>query len=181
MNSSRTPKPHLRLLSTALTGAAVLVGSSSQASASASHEIPSALVITKSSNRNQVNYAVVVDDACAPTGPSPVRVYWRMLEHGVNATEPLQADEQRAFGIVRQGNEGGVVNLLLKGMPGRAITIRTARAANGTCSASATMTIAGVAAHIEKVHVQQSLFGVDYVLLAGRSAAGGPVTERVTP
>jgi hypothetical protein len=42
------------------------------------------------------------------------------------------------------------------------------------------MTIAGVTAKVAQVHVQQKLFGVDYVLLTGWSN-GALVSERLSP
>jgi hypothetical protein len=166
-----------RILSAALPGGAVVAGLSG--TASASQAVPSALVITKSSNKNQVHYAVQVDDACVPDGPSPVYPYWRMLERGTGATEPLASDELRAFGVERQSVDRGGVHVVLRGMPARAIDIRTWRAADGTCASSASMTIAGVPARVANVYVRQKLFGIDYVLLTGWTPGGGVVRERI--
>src|SRR6201999_1856719 len=110
-----------------------LVALASTATAATAGEIPDALVITKSSNKNQVNYAVHVDDACTPVGAEPVRPYWRMLEHGAGAIEDLRADEARVLGIARQAIESDGVSLALRGMPQRPITIRTWRQATGAC------------------------------------------------
>jgi hypothetical protein len=180
------PSTLMRTLSAALPGGIVAVALGGTAAAATAAEIPDALVITKSSNKNQVNYAVEVDDACAPAGPSPVRAYWRMLERGVNATEPLRDDEARAFGIERQaidraGGGAAGVDVVLRGMPARAITIRTWRSPAGTCASSVNMTIAGVPARVANVHVQQTLFGVAYVLLTGYSPSGALIRERVAP
>jgi hypothetical protein len=171
------------ILLSLLPGAAFAVASSgASAATSQGGEIPDALVITKSSNKNQVNYAVRVDDSCAPVSGSSVRPYWRMLERGRDATEPLRSDELRAFGIVRQDADANGVNLLIRGLPARSIRIRTWRAADGTCAASASTTIAGVPARVANVHVQQKLFGVDYVLLTGWAADGGTIVhERLSP
>jgi hypothetical protein len=158
-----------------------MVGLAGSASASQSAEIPDALVITKSSNKNQVNYAVQVNEACVPAGPSPVRPYWRMLERGAAATEPLAEAELRAFGIVRQNIGADGVDLVLRGMPERAISIRTWRKPDGACASAVNMTIAGVPARVANVHVQQKLFGVDYVLVTGWSPAGAVVREKIAP
>jgi hypothetical protein len=180
-----------RSLSAILPGGIVAVGLAAAATASAepitglTAEIPDALVITKSSNKNQVNYAVEVDAACAPKGPAPVRAYWRMLEHGAGATEPLREDEARAFGIARQAVHPGPgsqdIDVVLRGMPARALTIRTWRSPAGTCASSVNMTIAGVPARVANVYVQQTLFGVAYVLLTGYSPTGAVLRERVDP
>jgi Domain of unknown function (DUF4833) len=170
-----------RVLSAALPGSVLMVGLSATASAAApAAEIPDALVITKSSNKNQVNYAVQVNAACVPAGRSPVRPYWRMLERSSNATEPLVESELRAFGVERQNIGAGSVNVVLRGMPARAITIRTWRAPDGTCTSSANMTIAGVPARVTNVYVRQKLFGVDYVQLTGSTSGGEVVSERIS-
>jgi hypothetical protein len=150
------------------------------ASATQLFELPSVLVIDKSSNRNQVHYAALVDDACMPAGPSPVRPYWRMIERGPLATEPLLDSEQRVLGLERQAVVGDSIQLALRGIPTRTITVRVSRAPDGRCSASAETTIAGVPARVASVHVQQKLLGVDYVLLTGWSQDGAVVRERVS-
>jgi hypothetical protein len=170
-----------RVLAVALPGGAFVAGLSSVASAgSRTAEIPSALVITKSSNKNQVNYAVQVDEGCVPAGRAPVRPYWRMLEHSADATEPLVGSELRAFGVERQNIDAGRIDMVLRGMPARSITIRTWRGPDGKCTSSANMTIAGVAARVTNVYVRQKLFGVDYVEVTGSTPSGELVRERLS-
>jgi hypothetical protein len=149
-------------------------------SAAQSAEIPSALSIAKSSNKNQVHYAVQVDDACVPAGAAPVRAYWRMLEKSADATEPLARHEERAFGIERQDVDRDAVRITLRGLPGRVITIHTERGASGACAAMASTTIGGVAARISSVFVKIKLFGVDYVQLTGTTNDGSVVKERLS-
>lgn len=170
-----------RILSVALPGGALIAGSSGVANASSRPaEIPSALVITKSGNRNQVNYAVRVDEACMPSGQAPVRPYWRMLERSAEATEPLVDAELRAFGVQRQNIDAAGVSVVLRGIPSRSITIRTWRGPDGQCTSSANMTIAGVAARVTNVFVRQKLFGVDYVEVTGSTPGGELVRERLS-
>jgi hypothetical protein len=154
---------------------------SSSASAAQLHELPSILVIAKSSNRNQVRYAALVDETCAPAGQSPVRPYWLMLERGPDATEPLQPREERILGVAHQQVSGDTVQFELRGMTARAFTVHTARTSDGQCASWVGTTIAGVPAHVTGVFAKQSLFGVDYVLLTGRSDDGKVVSERVSP
>lgn len=176
-----TAKPRLNrcLWSLALAGLTLLLLSAS-ARAAGPFELPSVLAIAKSSNRNQVNYAVEVDEACTPTGNPPVRAYWRMVERGPLATEPLSEREQRVLGIDRQGIAGNRVQFALRGMRDRVITVETQRASDGQCTASAEMTIAGVPARVASVYVQQRLFGIAYVLVTGWSEAGSLVRERLS-
>lgn len=168
------------LLAATLAATAV-TGFASRASAGQVSELAGALVITKSSNRNQVEYAVQVDGACAPAGPAPVRPYWRMLERGPSAIEPLGGGEQRVLGVGRQDVAGRLVRLTLRGMPSRAIMIETERGADGQCSSKAQTTIAGVPARLAAVYVQERLFGIEYVLLSGWAEDGTSVRERIVP
>jgi hypothetical protein len=144
-------------------------------------ELPSVLVITKSSNKNQVHYAARVDDTCAPAGKSPVRPYWLMLERGPGVIEPLSEGEQRVLGLEHQEVTPESVQFALRGMPARTFTVHTSRAADGRCASWIEATIDGVPARVASVFVQQKLFGVDYVLLSGVSEAGATVCERVRP
>lgn len=153
--------------------------SAPQSRASVSSEISSALAIAKSSNKNQVHYAVEVDGACAPMGAAPVRPYWRMLEKSPDATEPLGGMEQRAFGIARQDVSGDDVRIALRALPARPITIHTVRGADGKCSSTATAIIDGAPARIDNVYVKTKLFGVDYVQLTGVATDGHVVRERL--
>lgn len=154
--------------------------SAPQSHASVTSEISSALAIAKSSNKNQVHYAVQVDDACAPSGASPVRPYWRMFEKSADATEPLGGMEQRAFGIARQDVSGDDVRIALRALPARPITIHTVRGADGKCTSTASATINGAPARIDSVYVKTKLFGVDYVQLTGVAKDGSVVRERLS-
>jgi hypothetical protein len=99
------------------------------ASAAGLTELPDALTITKSSNRNEVQYSVQVDEACAPSGSAPVRPYWRMLELGPVATAPLTDAELNVLGVDYQEVDGNRIQLTLKGFPGRKMAIETQRGA----------------------------------------------------
>jgi len=160
--------------------AAAFAFSAPSSHASTSAEISSALAIAKSSNKNQVHYAVQVDDACAPTSGAPVRPYWRMFEKSRDATEPLGGMEQRAFGIAKQDVAGDNVRISLRALPARPITIHTERAADGKCVSTATATINGIPARIDNVFVKTKLFGVDYVQLTGIAKDGSVVRERLS-
>ena len=150
------------------------------AAAAPEREIPSLFSIAKSSNKNQVHYALELDDACAPASATPVRPYWRMLERSPDATEPLLDREQRAYGIARQDVNGSQVRVVLRALPARPITIQTARAADGTCSATATVDIGNASARLYDIYVKQSLFGVDYLLLTGWADGGAVVREKLS-
>jgi hypothetical protein len=140
------------------------------------------MVIAKSSNRNQVHYAVAVDESCNPSGAAPVHPYWRMLERGPSVTEPLEASEQRVLGVDRQEVGADTVQFALRGMPGRQFTVHTLRAGDGRCASWVGTSIAGARARLGGIFVQQGLFGsVKYVLLSGTADDGAAVSERVSP
>jgi hypothetical protein len=172
-----------RALSAGLLAAAVATWSSRASAAQVGQDfvIPSAIVIAKSTNRNEVHYAVRVDETCAPGGPRPVSPYWRMLERGPDVTEPLSDSEQRVLGVERQQVTPAGIHLVLRGLRERTLTIHTWRAPDGRCTSSVDTTVAGVTARVASVYVKQKFFGVDYVLLTGISQEGAVVQERVVP
>src|SRR5579863_5839942 len=79
-----------------------LVSMGARADTSSGPHVLPLFSISKSENRNQVQYAVRVDDRCQPLAQSPVFAYWRMLEKGPTVTEPLLAHEIDAYGIDSQ-------------------------------------------------------------------------------
>jgi hypothetical protein len=149
-------------------------------------DVPSVFYVAKSENRNQVHYGIRLDAACAPAGSQPVFAYWRMLERGPGATEPLLAREVGAYGfaeqhVVRRGDGGGQVSLRLRALPGRVITIATG-ARDGRCEATASTVIDGARASLDSVFAQLRWpFGVAYLELSGRALAGGrTLRERIS-
>ena len=149
--------------------------------------VSSAFFIAKSENRNQVHYGVHVDAACSPVGAEPVFAYWRMLEHGPGATEPLLSREVPAYGladqhVVERGPGGGRATVRLRALGNRTIDVVTA-SQNGACVATATTTIGGQPAALASVYAQLKWpWGVDYLMLSGRALSDGhAVRERLEP
>lgn len=148
----------------------------------APRDVPSTFFVAKSENRNQVHYGLHLDASCAPLGAAPVYVYWRMLEQGPTATEPLLSREQPAYGISEQRVlerrlDGGRVALRLRALPERVIEI-TSTARDGQCDTSATTAIDGAQAALANVFVQLRWpFGVDSLLLSGRALGDGRVVR----
>jgi hypothetical protein len=156
--------------------------------------------IAKSENRNQVHYGVHLDPDCAPEGAAPVFAYWRMLEHGPDAIEPLLPRELGAYGfgsekVIERGAHGGRVSITLAALASRPILVEshavtpaepvvvTGDTAHANCSASATTTIGGIEATLTNVFVQLRWpFGVESLTLWGRASPGGRVVrERIAP
>jgi hypothetical protein len=149
--------------------------------------VPSAFFIAKSENKNQVHYGVHVDAACRLVGAAPVFAYWRMLEHGPAATEPLLSREVPAYGladqrVVERGAEGGKATVRLRALGNRTIDVVTT-SRDGACLATATTTIGGQPAELSSVFAQLKWpWGVDYLMLSGRALSDGhPVSERLPP
>jgi len=150
----------------------------------ARREIPSAFFIAKSENKNQVHFAIAVDETCAPIGDAPVRNYWRMLEKGPTVTEPLLSHERGAYGLASQQvlarrADGGSVRVTLNAVPGRPVILETTRESDGTCSSVARMTIATKSGRMQYVYVRLRFVSVEYLLLVGKDDAGGELKERI--
>ncbi|HEY1694448.1 MAG TPA: DUF4833 domain-containing protein [Polyangiaceae bacterium] len=139
--------------------------------------------ISKSENKNQVQYAVDVDEHCVPAGGTPVRAYWRMLELGPARTEALLEREVPAYGMASQSveerrAEGGRVRLVLRALASRPIDVETGRAPNGACQAWATMPLAGSPAHLFSVFAKIGWpASVESLLLRGWSLDGTHVVS----
>jgi hypothetical protein len=177
-----------RRIESVMTRAFVLVGSvlliastSPTAEASQSRELPSVMVVAKSSNRNEVHYAMSVDDACVPAKSAPMHAYWRMRARGPEVTEPLTRREAGVLGIGTQTVDGELVRFVVNGLPSRPFMAHIARGPDGACTSFVETTIAGAPARLLRIYVKERLFGVDYVLLSGRTADGKLVDERLRP
>lgn len=149
-------------------------------------DVPTLFAIRKSANRNRVDYGLRLERGCAPVGDAPVFPYWRMLEIGRNAFEPLARRELRAYGVssqrVTRGGEGARIDLRLRALRGKAITVAVGAAPSG-CVASPTTTISGTRSVLEDVYVVLGgPVSIDYVELRGRAVSGGEATyERLDP
>lgn len=141
--------------------------------------------IAKSENKNQVHYGVHLDDACRPLAKTPVYGYWRELEQGPSATSPILKHEQPAYGLTRPRRiqhveQGGLVEIGLRGFPDRPVRIETFR--NGTqCVARAVTTIKGQPAILQSIYVELGfLFSIKHVIVRGISlSTGQPLEEKV--
>lgn len=144
--------------------------------------------ISKTENRNYVQFTEQLDAACAPLGGAPVRAYWRMLERNPNAVEPILPIEQQAYGVasqtvVERSDGHGVVRITLRALPTSPLLVESRRAPNGQCEALARLPIAGVDARLFNVHaVLRWPFGVARLLVSGWATADGhPVRDTRTP
>ena len=158
----------------------------SPATANLPKEIASAFFIAKSENRNQVHFAVAVDERCAPRGEEPVSPRWRMLERRPEATEPLGSWEQGAYGVAAQrvlarAANGGAVELSLQALPGRQLVITTSARRDGSCGATVAAQIGGASALLESVWVELGFLHIAWIELRGHTREGLAVNERISP
>jgi len=144
--------------------------------------------ISKTENRNYVQFVEHLDATCAPFGTAPVHAYWRMLEHGPAAIEPLLSREEPAYGlasqsVIERGEAGGVVRVTLRALSSAPLLVESRRRADGGCEASARTSIAGVDARLFNVHaVLKWPFGIARLLVSGWSLADGrPVRDSRAP
>jgi hypothetical protein len=113
-----------------------------------------------------------------------VFAYWRMLERGAGATEPLLGVEQPAYGVAAQsvvtrGDGYGVVRVTLRALPASPLLVESRRGPEGSCGATARLPIGGVEARLFNVHaVLKWPFGVARLVVSGWSIADGhPVRD----
>jgi hypothetical protein len=136
------------------------------------HDFNSLFTISKSENKNEVVYAIHLDEQCAPVGDAPVFAFWHMYEKGPAVIEPLLAREERAYGIdhqrvlARGTDGGGRVEVALKALASRPVTIETKPGA-GKCDAWSTLKIAGEDAYLYNVYAKIGTLEIDYLLLSG--------------
>ncbi|WP_375754345.1 DUF4833 domain-containing protein [Corallococcus exercitus] len=166
--------------------AAVALTSVATLASAAGEPLPaqSAFFLTRSENRNQVHYALRLDEACRPVGTRPVQVYWRMLERGASEVEDLLEVEQPVYGLedpqpVETTAEGWRVRVRLRAFPSRPIDITTARV-DGKCQVQAWTKMGNSVARLEHVFVKTSWpFSVDFVRLDGVGQDGKPVHDLI--
>ncbi len=151
-----------------------------------SHDIPTTFFISKSDDRNRVDYGMRLDASCAPYGEEAIFPYWRVFEGSppVRTKElslmdriPYGISEQRALSRSATGSE---YSLRLKQFE-RPIVIITKKEANGSCSAMARSTVNGSQAQLVSVFAKLAGFAsVDYIDVFGKDLqSGAPVTERI--
>lgn len=104
------------------------------------NDVETLFFISKSDNRNRVDYGIRLDSHCAPYGDEPVFPYWRDFEASPPVrTKPLGTFSGMAYGIstqkvVKRTSSGGEATIRLKQV-GRTIFIKTSRAEDGRCKA----------------------------------------------
>lgn len=151
------------------------------------NDIETLFFISKSDDRNRVDYGMRLDRKCAPYGEEPVFPYWRLFEPPLPVrTKPMEAMAKLAYGIstqhvVRRTASGGETTIKLRQVK-RAIVITTSLGANGRCTALVRTKIANVQ-NVQLVSIFVKLSGplsVSYIDIKGKKPATAmPIEERL--
>ena len=182
MKRLRTRAASAALVPVLALGSGVAFGQSAGGVRFGPYDVSSVVFVAKSENRNEVHYAIALDDRCVPAGAAPVFAYWRMRERGDAVVEPLLDREVRAYGVLSQRVEGSVVHARLRALGDRTIVFETRRE-DGRCVARAVATVSGRRARLTSVYVKLGFpFRVDHLLVQGVALDDGKtVRERVSP
>lgn len=151
------------------------------------HDVRTVFYISKSDDRNRVDYGVRLDEHCQPVGGQPIYAYWHRFEPGQRRIGELNGMDRRAYGIQRQSvrsrsSRGSWIEMRIASVPDRRILV-LARSDQDGCTAHAQVRLDGGDAILDRIHVQLGgPMSVDYVTIHGRdSATGQRITERRRP
>ncbi len=151
------------------------------------HDVQTLFFVSKSDDRNRVDYGIHLDRACLPVGRAPVFAYWRRFEPGAEPLGNLNTLDEQVYGIRQQAvrstaPNGSWVELRINGLPDDRILILIQRLPEG-CQARAHATLSGRPVYLQRVHAQlASLVGIDHLRLHGVDRqTGAAVTERRDP
>jgi hypothetical protein len=152
-----------------------------------STEVP-LFVIQRSKNTNEVQYQLRVDNRCQIVSHHPVSAFWHLREDHPATTEPLNALDQLAYGVVRQRVDENWVVFRLRALEDKPIkATATAQPDTGICVPSVHVDIDDQVATLERVYVQTEEGRVrpkvTYIDLVGTTVGSSPVQvrERLTP
>lgn len=141
--------------------------------------------IAKSENRNQVHYAVAVDQQCHPVGKNPVYAYWREFEAGPRVVSWLLDREQSAYGVGESQTTvtptGGRVVVKLRGFPDRPLIIDVAQQETG-CVARAQTLINHQPAVLQSIYLDLGFLCISSATIRGtRVQDGALLQEQIHP
>ncbi|HEV8549908.1 MAG TPA: DUF4833 domain-containing protein, partial [Polyangiaceae bacterium] len=165
--------------------AVALVAPSAQAAypVFGANDVPTVFFISKSDDRNRVDYWMRLDAHCQPVNDDALTPYWREFEKAPPVvTHSIGLLDRMAYGIAAQRVASRTATssdyaVRLKAV-GRPIGITTHRDAKGKCVSVARTTIAGTTAELLSIHVKLSgPLSVDYIDIKGRDfRTGKPIT-----
>lgn len=151
------------------------------------YDIATLFFISKSDDRNRVDYGMRLDADCMPREKDAVFPYWREFENSPPVrTHPLSLVEYYPYGIAAQRSlgrsaRGGEYHVRLKRIH-RDLYVTTTKEADGRCTATVRTTIGGMD-HSELLSAFVKLrrpLSVEYVDIHGRAPnSGQPIEERI--
>lgn len=146
-------------------------------------DVRSAFHIAKSENKNEVHFAIRLDEQCRLVGDEPVVAYWRDREVSEVETSELLFIERPAYDVGKvKVVSPRHVRFVLRAIPQRAVDLEVVKADDGRCVARAIAKIGGEAARLRRIFVELSGWSVDYLTIrAERLRDGVLLEERVVP
>jgi hypothetical protein len=150
------------------------------------YDVPTVFFISKSDDKNRVDYGLRLDATCSPVNDDAVFLYWRVFEKAPPVrTKPLSLLDYIPYGVaekrvVKRSPTGGEYAMRLKQF-GRPIVIATKKEENGKCSAVARAPINGKDAQLLSVFAKLAgLASVEYIDVFGKDLeSGASITERI--
>lgn len=151
------------------------------------HDVQTLFFVSKSDDRNRVDYGIHLDESCMPVGRTPVFAYWRRFEPGDAPLGSLNTLDEQIYGIRHQAvrttaPNGSWVEMRINGLPDERILVLIQRMPDG-CRARAHATLSGRPVYLQRVHAElATLVGIDHLQLHGVDRrTGAAVTERRDP
>jgi hypothetical protein len=155
-----------------------------------SFDVPTVFYISKSDDRNRVDYGIHLDEHCSPADDDAVFPYWREFEnsppiriHSLGMFEFIAygVSEQRAL---RKTPVGGMHTVTLRQVKRISIRIFTKKEPDGHCSAQARAIIHGKESELTHVYVKLGKGGltpsVEHIEMHGKDLdSGQEVIERM--
>jgi hypothetical protein len=153
-------------------------------------DIQTTFYISKSDDRNRVDYGIRLDQRCAPAKDDAVFPYWREFENSPPVrTHSLGMFEYVGYGFAEQRTvkklpNGGIHILKLKQWDKSPIAIITRKEADGHCSSEVHAMIAGKESELVYLYVKLAKGGltpsVDYVDVHGKDLeTKADITDRM--
>lgn len=131
------------------------------------HDIPTVFYISKSDDKNRVDYGIRLDDRCAPTVDEAVFQYWRHFEppNDGTYTHKLSTMEYIPYGISEQRSlkktpTGGIHVMKLRQFDKSPIAIITKKESDGHCSSTAHAMLDGKEVELLYIYVKLGKGGI---------------------
>jgi hypothetical protein len=136
--------------------ASTIAAAASAQVAFAPSDVATVFFISKSDDRNRVDYGIRLDRECRPRPADAMVVYWREFEgaSGGRVTHGLNVFEGPVYGVASEDrSQGAALVVEIRALRARPISVRAQRGPSGECTAEATASISGVPARLHHIHV----------------------------